>query len=106
MAFAELIAIEGIGEPQLHGVLGDADGARGRLDAGGFERRHQLLEALALDSSPRGSRPDREIVEAELVFLHAAIAEHAISPPVMPSAGNGSSSVPRGFGARNMERPR
>src|ERR1051325_11647089 len=30
----------------------------------------------------------------------------AISPPSMPGAGNGSASVPRGFSARNIDRPR
>ena len=48
----------------------------------------------------------RKTVEGDLVFFHAAIAEHLISVPDMPAAGNGRSSLPRGFSASSMERPR
>src|SRR5579864_4237494 len=72
---SELIAFEGITEPQFERVLGDADGARGGLHAGALEGRHQLLEALAFDPAEEPPFRHRETVEGDLVFLHAAIAE-------------------------------
>ena len=44
---AELHAVLRVVERLLHRRLGDADGARRGLDARGFERLHQLLEAHA-----------------------------------------------------------
>ena len=102
---AELHAALGIGEAQLERVLRHADGARRGLDARRFEGRHQLLEALALDAAEQVLGLHLEAVEGELVFLHAAIAEHADLAAGHASAGKGSASVPRGFSARNMERP-
>ncbi len=73
---AELRALERVFEAELEGALGDADGAGGGLDAGAFEGRHQVLEAEALDFAEQVAGRHFEAVEAELVFLHAAIAEH------------------------------
>ena len=73
---AELLAVLAILHPNFQRVLRHANGARGGLDAGGFERLHQLLEALALDPAQQVLTLDLEPVKAQLVFLHAAIAQH------------------------------
>ena len=73
---AELVALQGVLQAQFHGVLRHADGAGRRLDAGTFEGRHQLLETLAFLAAQKLARRDFETVEAKLVFLHAAVAEH------------------------------
>ena len=68
---------------------------------------HQLLEALALDAAEQVLGLHLEAVEGDLVFLHAAIAEHldlGAGHAVRP--GNGFASSPRGFSASSMERPR
>ena len=46
------------------------------MNARGFEGRHELLEALALDFAQQAPRPDRKAVEGDLVLLHTAVAEH------------------------------
>ena len=74
---AELLALQRIAQPQIQRVLRHADGARRRLDARGFEGLHQLLEALAFLAAQQIGGRHFEAVEADLVFLHAAIAEHA-----------------------------
>ena len=56
--------------------MGNADGAGGRLNAGGLECRHELLETLALRASEELRDRHLETVEGDVVFLHAAIAEH------------------------------
>ena len=63
-------------QAELQRVLRHADGARGGLDAGALEGRHQLLEALALVAAQQVGGRHLEAVEADLVFLHAAIAQH------------------------------
>src|SRR5690242_8501316 len=74
---AELLALQGIAQAQLERVLRHADGARRGLDARALKGRHELLEALPLDAAQEILRRHFEAVEAELVFLHAAIAQHA-----------------------------
>src|SRR6185436_10514945 len=56
--------------------LRDADGTCCRLNSGGLERLHQLLEPEALGPAEQILRLHLEAVEGNLVFLHAAIAEH------------------------------
>ena len=73
---AELDAFAGVGEAELEGVLRDAQRARRRLDTGEFEGGHQLAKALALLAAERARGRHLETVEAQLVFAHAAIAEH------------------------------
>ena len=73
---AELHAVLRIVERLLHRRLRDADGARRGLDARRLEGLHQLLEAQALDAAEQVLRLHLEAVEGDLVFLHAAIAEH------------------------------
>jgi hypothetical protein len=73
---AELRALPGILQPEVERVLGHAHGARRGLDARGLEGLHQLLEALALDAAEQVLGLDLEILEADFVFLHAAIAQH------------------------------
>ncbi len=87
------------------GRLGDADGAGRGLDAGRFEGLHQLGEALALDAAEQVRVRHLEPVEGELVFLHAAIAEHLDLAARQASTGKGSSSVPRGFSPSSSDRP-
>ena len=43
---------------------------------GGVEGLHQLLEALAFHAAKQRLGGQAEAVEGDLVFLHAAIAEH------------------------------
>ena len=103
---AELHPLPGVAQAELEGALRDADGARRGLDAGRFEGLHQLLEALALDAAEQAVGGHVEAVEGDLVFLHAAIAEHLdLAARHALGAGNGSASVPRGFSARNIDRP-
>ena len=73
---AELLAVFGVLQAHFERVLGHADGAGGGLDAGGLEGLHQLLEALVLLAAEQVGGGHAEAVEAELVFLHAAVAEH------------------------------
>src|SRR5690606_7595688 len=73
---AELDAFLSVFEAEFESRLRDADGARRRLDARGFEGLHELLEALALLAAEKIFRLHLEIVEAKLELLHAAIAEH------------------------------
>ena len=65
-----------VGERQLHRGLRDADGARRGLDARRLEGLHQLLEAEPLDAAEQILGLHLKAVEGDLVFLHAAIAEH------------------------------
>ena len=62
---AELNAIERIADAKFKRVLRNSDGARGGLDAGGFEGLHQLLEALSFNAAQqvrRGtSKPSKAI---------------------------------------------
>jgi hypothetical protein len=51
----ELHPFKRIGEAEFKRVLRHPGGARRGLDAGAFESRHQLLEALALDPAERPS---------------------------------------------------
>ncbi len=104
---AELHAVLRIVERLLHRRLRHADGARRGLDAGRFEGLHELLEAQPLDAAEQVLRLHLEAVEGDLVFLHAAIAEHldlgaghALAP------GTDCLSSPRGFSASSMDRPR
>src|SRR5690606_35454515 len=48
---AELYALPSVGKCVIERRLGDTDGAGRRLNAGRFEGRHELLEALPLDAS-------------------------------------------------------
>ena len=73
---AELNPLARIAQAKVERRLRHADGARRRLDAGGFERLHQLLEPLPLDAAKQVFRAHLEAVEGDLVFLHAAIAQH------------------------------
>ncbi len=73
---AELHAALRIAERLLHRRLRHADGARRGLDARRLEGRHELLEAEPLDAAKQVRRLHLEAVERDLVFLHAAIAEH------------------------------
>ena len=73
---AELHTVERVAERLFNRRLGNADGARRGLDARRFERRHQLLEAEAFDAAKQIFGLHPEAVERDLVFLHAAIAEH------------------------------
>ena len=73
---AELHAALGIAHGGLHRGLRHADRARRGLDACRLEGRHQLLEALPLSAAEQVLGRDLEAVERDLVFLHAAIAEH------------------------------
>ena len=73
---AELDALLGVAQGQIHRALGDADAAGGGLDARQFEGLHQLLEALALLAAEQIFGRNDETVEADLEFLHAAVAEH------------------------------
>src|SRR6185295_9943984 len=73
---AELDALLRVTPCQLHRGLRNSHGARGGLDARGLEGLHQLLEALPLDAAEQVLGLHLEAVEADLVFLHAAIAEH------------------------------
>ena len=73
---AELVALERVGEAEIEGVLGDADGPRRGLDTRRFEGLHELLEAAPRLTAEQGVAGYREAVEGNLIFLHAAIAEH------------------------------
>ena len=73
---AELQAILRVVERLLHGGLRHADRPRRGLDARRFEGLHQLLEAEAFDAAEQVFGRHLEAVEGDLVFLHAAIAEH------------------------------
>src|SRR5207253_1398404 len=74
--FAKLPPGAGIAERLIHRCLRDPDCSRGGLYAGGFEGRHELLEAKPLDAPKEVLRLYLEAVERELVFLHSAITEH------------------------------
>src|SRR6201999_396904 len=73
---AELLALLAVAQRHVHGGLGDADGPRRGLDAGGFEGLHELLEALPPLAAKEVFGPHLEPVEGDLELLHAAIAEH------------------------------
>ena len=73
---AELDAPRRVFEAEFHRVLRHTDGAGCGLDAGAFERRHQLLEALAFLAAQKLFGRDLHGVEAKLVFLHAPVTEH------------------------------
>ena len=73
---AELHARLPVGERLLHRRLRHADGAGRGLDARRFEGLHELLEAQPFDAAEQVFRLHFEAVEGDLVFLHAAIAEH------------------------------
>ena len=73
---SELAALCGIGQREIEGVPGDADGARRGLDARAFEGLHQLLEALPFLAAQQSVLRHRETFEAERIFAHPAIAEH------------------------------
>src|SRR3546814_19427956 len=65
---AELLALRGVLQRQFQSTLRHADQARRRLDAGRFERRHPLLEALALDAAQHVRRRPLEAVEPAPLF--------------------------------------
>src|SRR5262249_50203689 len=73
---AKLHTVLRVVERLLQGSLCNADSTRGGLDAGGFESLHQLFDAQSLDSTQQVLRLDREPIERDLVFLHAAIAKY------------------------------
>ncbi len=102
---AELHPLLGVAQAQLERALRDADGARRGLDAGQLEGLHQLLEALALDAAEQRLGRHAEAVEGDLVFLHAAIAEHLDLAARHALGGERIGVVPRGFSARNIDRP-
>src|SRR6185437_7422566 len=72
----ELRATVRVVERPLHRCLRHADGARRRLDTRRFERLHELLKAQPLNAAEQVLRLHLEAVESDLVFFHAAIAEH------------------------------
>ena len=72
----ELDAVLGVAQAEFERVLRHADGAGRGLDTGALEGRHELLEALPLFLAQQVSGRHLEPVEADLVFLHAAIAQH------------------------------
>ncbi len=74
--FAKLLAVKRILHADIQRRLRHADGAGGGLDAGALEGFHQLLEALAFFAAQQVFALHMEVVEAQLVFLHAAIAQH------------------------------
>ena len=74
--FAELFAVLTVLHGHIKRGLCHADGTGGGLDAGGLEGAHQLLEALTFFATQQVVAFDVEIIKAQLVFLHAAIAQH------------------------------
>ena len=66
---------------------------------------HQLLEALALFAAKQVLRLDLEAVEGDLVFLHAPVTEHLDLTAAHALGRERGLVVPRGFSARNMDRP-
>src|SRR6476619_1744175 len=70
---AKLRAVLRVAEGLLHRRLCDADSARCRLNAGGLERLHQLLEPEAFASAKQILGLHLEAVEGNFIFLHAAI---------------------------------
>src|SRR6185503_19872162 len=70
---AELHALAGVFEAQLHRALRDADRTRRGLDARGLKSCHQLLEAFALAPAEQVLSRHLEAVAADLVLLHATI---------------------------------
>ena len=104
---AELHAFFGIAQRLLHRRLRHADGARRGLDARRLERLHQLLEALALDAAEQVLGLHLKAVEGDLVFLHAAIAEHLdFGAGHARRPGMDRRRSPRGFSASSIDRPR
>src|SRR6185312_3962423 len=73
---AELRALQRVAKSEIHRSQRDADRARRRLNASTLEGLHQLLEALTLFLTEQVLCRYFEAVEADLIFLHAAIAEH------------------------------
>ncbi len=74
---AELLPVQRIAQAEIHRRLRDTNGAGRCLDARRLERDHELLEALALFAAQQVGVRHLEPVKADLVLLHAAIAEHA-----------------------------
>ena len=72
---AELLAVTGVFQAEIEGILRHADGAGGGLDAGAFKGLHQLLEALALNPAQKIFGLHFKILEADFKFLHAAVAQ-------------------------------
>ena len=67
----------GVAQAEFERVLRHADGARRGLDARALEGGHELLEALTLPFAQKVGGGHLEAVEADLVFLHTAIAQHS-----------------------------
>src|SRR5690606_39194991 len=72
----ELDTVQRITQAEFHRILRNAERAGRRLDAGALEGLHELLEAITLLAAEQVFRLHLEIIEAELIFLHTAIAEH------------------------------
>ena len=91
---------------RLHRGLRDADGARRGLDARRLEGLHQLLEAAPFDAAEQVRGRHLEAVEGDLVFLHAAIAEHLdLGAGHAGGRETDCASLPRGFSASSSDRP-
>ncbi len=73
---AELLAVLGVLHRHVDRRTGHTHGAGRGLDAGAFERLHQLFEALAFDAAQKVLALHGKAVEIDRVFLHPAIAEH------------------------------
>ena len=102
---AELHALLGVAQPSSNAHCATPTARAAVWMRARFEGLHQLLEALALDAAEQCAGRNLEAVEGDLVFLHAAIAEHLDLAARHALGGEGSASVPRGFSARNIDRP-
>ena len=74
--FAELATLGRIGKGQFQRTLRHANGARGRLNARALKGFHQLLKALARLAAEDGVFWHGKTVEGNVIFFHAAIAQH------------------------------
>ena len=72
---AELLSVDRISEAKLQGALGHANRACRSLDARALEGPHQLLEAVARLAAEQGGVGNLIGIKADLVFLHATIAQ-------------------------------
>ena len=72
---AERLALPGVAQRLVVGLLGDADGPGGDVDPARLQRGEHLLQAAALGAAEqvRGGHPD--VVEHQLAGLRAAVAE-------------------------------
>ena len=73
---AKLAPVAGVAQRQVIGLPGDTDGACGGLHPCAFKGLHQLLEALTRHATEQAVSRHGEIVEGNLILLHAAITQH------------------------------